>query len=124
MAIRVTADEVKEIMDGCTLTDAIIDAFIESASLVIDNGYVGISISDGTLKVLEKWLTAHMIASTVFRTAAEEEVDNVKIKYTGKWGEKLLSTPYGQMLTILDPTGTILQLAKQKAFIKAIKSFE
>jgi hypothetical protein len=124
MAIRVTADEVKEIMDGCTLTDTVIEAFIESASLVIDNGYVGISISDATLKVLEKWLTAHLIASTVFRTAAEEEVDNIKIKYTGKWGEKLLLTPYGQMLTILDPTGTILQLAKQKAFIKAIKSFE
>jgi len=122
---RVTAAEVKTIMDGCTIADAIIDTFIVGANEVITVAFSGNSdVSDTLLKELERWLTAHMIASTIYRTTSEEKIGDASAKYTGEWGKKLESTPYGQMVLILDTTGIMGQVGKAQASIYAVKSFD
>ena len=122
---RVTSAEVKLIMDGCTTDSATINAFITSASLLIDRVYVNdTSMTDALLKEIERWMAAHMIASTVFRTTSDEKVGDASVKYTGQWGKKLESTSYGQMVLMLDTTGLMANAGKMAATIYAIESFD
>ena len=122
---RVTATEVKEIMDNCTVTDAIVTVMIGAATEVIDQVFEDDSdIGDTLLKEIERWFTAHMLASTLHRMGSEEKLGDAQIKYTGKWGENLSSTPYGQMVLTLDTTGKMSRMGKKAATITAIKSFD
>lgn len=125
MAARVTATEVKEIMTGCTTSDTIVEVYIGAATLLIDSRFASDTVlSDDQLKELERWLTAHMIASVDFRTTSEEKVGEASVKYTGKWGEGLKSTPYGQMVLLLDVTGKIAKAGKGVPDIYAVTSFD
>ncbi len=125
MAIRTTAAEVKEIIDGCTTSDAIVESLITAASAVVDKAFEDdTDIGDTLLAEIERWLTAHMIASTLHRLGSEEKVGDAQIKYTGKFGLGLDSTPYGQMVKQLDVTGKLSRAGKMAATIEAIKSFD
>ena len=125
MAVRVTATEVKEIMDSCTTSDTIVDTFITAASALIDQIFSGdTEIGDTLLKELERWLTAHLIASTIHRTASKEKIGEAELTYTGQWGKKLELTPYGQMILLLDTTGKMGNVGKAAASMYAIKSFD
>ena len=124
MAVRVTATEVKQIMDDIDLSTTIIDVYIKSA-----NTFVNTVLGDGTtdiLKEIERWLTAHMIASTRERMALKETAGTASVTYTGVYGEALKSTSYGQMVLTLDTTGSFAALSAGSKFasIYAIKSFD
>jgi len=122
---RVSPGEVKQIMDGCPLTDPVISAYIISANAIVTKVFSGdIEIGTTLLKEIERWFTAHMIASTSFRTASEEKVGDATIIYTGKWGMGLDSTPYGQMVKQIDVTGKMGRAGKIAASMYAIKSFD
>ena len=123
--MRITAVEVRQIMENCTVDEQIIDAFIVGANELITNIFAGDStVSPKLLKELEKWLTAHMLAVTIQRTAAEEEIMDARVKWTGYWGQKLLSTSYGQTVLILDYTGKMAKAGKASASMNAVKSFD
>lgn len=125
MAVRVTATEVRDILDGCTLSDAIVETFINAGTLIVDDVFASdTSLSVDLLKEIERWFVAHMIASTIHRTTSEEKIGDASVKYTGQWGKKLESTPYGQMVLTLDTTGLMGNLGKATASIYAVKSFE
>lgn len=126
MAVRTTAAEVLDIMDsGCTVSTNIITRLIVAASAVVDQVFENdTDIGDTLLEEIECWLTAHMIASSVYRTASEEEVGDARVKYTGQFGKKLESTPYGQMVLTLDTTGKMAKMGKSGASITAITSFD
>jgi hypothetical protein len=124
MAARVTAAEVKAIMDGCTTADAVVTTMIGAATELIDEVFLNdTDVNTTLLKEIERWFTAHMIASTVFRTTSEEKVGDAEVKYTGKWGSKLESTPYGQMVITLDFTGKMAKMGKMGASITAVPNF-
>ncbi len=123
MAARVTATEVKAIMDGCTTVDSVVTVMIGAATELIDEVFLNdTDVSTTLLKEIERWLTAHMIASTVWRTTASEKVGDAEAKYTGQWGKNLESTPYGQMCLTLDFTGKMAKMGKLGASIYAIPS--
>lgn len=126
MAVRTTHDEVLDIMDsGCTVGHTIIDRLIIAASAVVDEVFENdTDVSATLLEEIECWLTAHMIASTLWRTTSEEKIGDASAKYTGQWGKKLESTPYGQMVLILDTTGKMARSGKIAASIFAVKSFD
>lgn len=125
MAVRITSTEVLQIMDGCTTSPPIVESLIAAASRVVDKVFEDdTSMSAEQLTEVERWLTAHMLASTLFRTASEEKIGDTAIKYTGKWGEMLKSTPYGQMVLLLDTSGLLAKQGKVSASIYAIKQFE
>jgi hypothetical protein len=125
MAVRVTATEVKEIMDGLTATDSIIETFINAASAVIDSVFSGDTTTGVTLlKELERYLAAHFIASTIFRQTSKEKLGEADVTYTGKWGENLASTSYGQTVRLLDLTGKMSQIGKSAASVFAVTSFD
>jgi hypothetical protein len=125
MAARVTATEVKAIMDNCTTADAVVTVMIGAATELIDEVFSNnTEVSTTLLKEIERWLTAHMLASTLSRTTSDEKVGDAEVKYTGKWGSKLESTPYGQMVLTLDFTGKMAKMGKIGASITAIESFD
>ena len=125
MAARVTATEVKAIMDNCTLSDTTVDVFITSGTLLVDAIFdTGETLSTATLKEIERWFVAHMLASTVWKTSSEEKIGDATVKYTGQWGKKLESTPYGQMVLTLDTTGKMANVGKRAASIYAVPEYE
>lgn len=121
MAYRVTATEVKQIMDNCILTDAVIGVFIGAANEVVNTVFSSTDVTE--YKEIERWFTAHMIASTLQRTTSEEKIGDASVKYAGKWEKNLDSTPYGQMLKVLDTSGKMGNIGKQAASIYAVIGF-
>jgi hypothetical protein len=119
---RVTATEVKDILDNCTKEDTTIDVFIIGASELITKVFAeDVEIGETLLKELERWFAAHMIASTIHRTTSDEKLGDASVKYTGQWGKNLDSTPYGQMVKQLDVTGKMeAYLGKSVASIFAV----
>ncbi len=120
---RVSASEVLEIMD-IDLAEAQVTPYITSASVFVDEALLGKGLADNTLKEIERWLSAHMIALSRERTAQSEEAGGAKIVYAGDWGTDLNATSYGQMAKTMDTTGTLAELGKGKrqASIRAISS--
>ena len=122
---RVTATEVKEIMDNCTVSDPIVETMIGAATEVVDQAFANdTTIGTTLLKEIERWFTAHMLASTLHRQASEEKLDDAAVKYTGQWGKNLESTSYGQMVLTLDTSGKMAKLGKRSASTFAIPSFD
>lgn len=120
---RVTSAEVKLILPDSELTDPVLTAFITSASHLVDEvlvNYLPVSL----LAEIEKWLTAHMISSTVERMATREGAGGAEIYYTGKYGQGLTATPYGQMVLSLDPSGRMAALGGKSVSMIAIKNFD
>lgn len=120
MAVRVTATEVKEIIET-DLTDAIVGAYITSANVFV-NTVLGTGTTD-ILKEIERWLAAHMIASSKERQAIKEEAGTAKVQYSGKYEMNLSSTSYGQMVMSLDTTGAMAKVGLKAAYIYAIPNF-
>ena len=121
MTARVTAAEVKEILDDSTLSDIIIGAYIKGANTLV-NSVLGMGTSD-LLKEIERWFAAHLIAFTRERMAKKEGAGGASIEYTGEYGEGLASTSYGQMVMVLDTTGGMASLSLKQAKITAVTSF-
>jgi len=119
MANRTTIEEVKLII-ATSITDPEIESYIGAANVFVTNQLGGVGLNDDTLAQIEKWITAHMIASTRERVAAEEEAGGARIKYVGKYGEGLNMTSYGQMAVMLDTSGTLATAGKQGMIFKAL----
>jgi len=126
MAIRTTVDDVKDILDNTNLEDSVIEAFIGDANIFVTGHLSGEGLGDDTLEMIEKWIAAHMISITRERTYSDAEAGGAKVKYTGKWGERLKATSYGQMAIDLDTSNTLLKLAesKKEASSRAVESFD
>ena len=119
---RTTNTLVKDIMETA-LSDAQIDAIIPMASRMVDDNLASSDLSTATLTDIETWLTAHLIAMGKERQAEEERVNDIWITYQGNFGEGLKSTTFGQMVLILDTTGSFASLIKMKASIRSIPQY-
>jgi len=123
MAARVTADDVKLILDNTSLTDTVIDTFITGANVFVTDALGNSKLGDDVLKEIERYYTAHLIALTVERMASKEGAGGASITYTGTYGQGLKSSPYGQIVLTMDITGTLAKLdGKKSASMYAIKS--
>ena len=124
MAVRVTATEVKAILDtDTTLTDPQIEAIIVSANVMVNEVMASTEVTD-ILTELERWLSAHMIAISKDRQVIKAEAGGAGVTYTGAYGLGLKSTSYGQMVLTLDTTGAFAALGVKSASLKAITSFD
>lgn len=120
---RTTAKDVKLIYVTDMLTNEI-NAYIGDANVLVTQVLGTSGLGDSLLASIEKWLTAHMIATARERMATKEKAGEVEIQYGTVFGEGLKSTPYGQMVLALDTTGGFASLAGKSAKITAIKSFD
>jgi len=68
-------------------------------------------LSDALLKEIERWLSAHLIASGGEEGARIEEeriFEAYAARYGGKFGFGLSGSRYGQQVAILDTTGRMV----------------
>lgn len=77
-------------------------------------------LTDAVLKDIETWLTAHFIAIGKERQTEEERVDDIWVVHQGIFKEGLRSTTYGQMVLMLDTSGSFNKATKQKVSFHAI----
>ena len=125
MSVRVTATEVKDVMDNCTVDDSIVTIYIGVASAVIDDVFSGDTTTSTTLlKEIERFYSAHLIASTLDRVTQEEKIGDAAIMYAAKMGKGLEATPYGQALLQIDLSGKMANIGKKLATITAVKQFD
>jgi hypothetical protein len=75
-------------------------------------------------RMVTERLTDGSLSTGALRDIEEEEVDDVRVKYQGKFGLGLESTTYGQMVIALDTSGLLSESTKKKASISAIAQFK
>lgn len=117
---RVTPAEVKVILDNTELSDAVLTAYITGANAMVTSVLGDADVPASVLKEIERWLAAHMVAVSRERTAEAEEAGGARVKYTGQYGTGLASTPYGQMVMALDPTGKMATTGKRAVSFYAV----
>jgi hypothetical protein len=125
MAVLASSGDVQELMNNTSINATYIESILVTVDLILTKifEYDG-TVSSDLLKEMQKFYAAHLIASTTYRTASDEKIGDAQVKYTGTWGKGFESTPYGQALLALDPTGLIARSNRISASITAIKSFD
>jgi len=121
---RTTAAEVMEIMPDTSLTTIQITPFVDIASAILTDHLSSCGLSETELTEIERWLAAHLIATTAERQLKSQKVGEASVTYQGVFGAGLNSTTYGQMVMMLDSCGILAQLGKKKIRIHAITSFD
>jgi hypothetical protein len=124
MAVRTNSEDVLAIMGAPEVDEDVVTSMITAASAVVDQVLGSTTLGTVLLTNIEKWLAAHMVASSLVRSTSNEKIGDAELTYTGKWGEMLKSTPYGQMVLTLDVSGEMARTGKIKASIYAVKSFD
>ena len=122
MANRTTFTEVKIIMDTA-LEDAEITSLIGYANRMVTNVLGAQGMTDELLKDIETYLSAHLIATGKERQTSEEKVHDITVKYTGKYGDFLKMTTFGQQVLTLDTSGEFANSGKQDIVVKAIPQY-
>ena len=121
MASRTTAAEVKKILetslsDGTeSETDNDLLGFLTSANAFVTAhlGSVSPELPDSLLSEIEKWIAAHLIASTREQQLSKAGAgEGVEATFQGRTGMGLASTFYGQNAVSLDTSGVLANLAK------------
>jgi hypothetical protein len=92
------------------LEDAVIDSFIAGAVATLDAAYSGYTVSVELRKEVERWFTAHLIASTREQQLTEAKAGSASAKFQGQTGLNLDSTFYGQNAKLIDTTGALAGL--------------
>ena len=113
MAARVSAGQVKEVIET-SLSDSVVTAsMINTANLYVDTHLLDVGHSTGILERIELYLAAHIVALT-------EERGSLK---GGKFGDAseflsdvysagFRSTRFGQFALSLDTSGTLARLGQ------------
>lgn len=107
MPARVTVEEVAAIMADAPED---LSAFLEMATLIVDEELAESGLSDARLAMIEKLLAAHFAATVSPLTT--QEIAGVSVSYQrNSVGKGLASTQYGQNAISLDTTGTLQAMA-------------
>lgn len=113
MTVRVTASEVKEIIQT-TIEDSVLESnHIATASLMVDEHLLDIGLSAPMLARIELYLAAHFVALTEERGGlTRERLGDGDESLANVYSSGLNSTRYGQTALSLDSTGTLTQVAQ------------
>jgi hypothetical protein len=119
MANRTDDTEVQKIIALNVLTDT--TSFIDTANLLVNENLGTSGLSDARLTEIEKYLAAHLVAlHPDERQLTEQKIGEATDKYTGAFGKQLDATQYGQMVMLLDTTGTFRGYSNKITSIQTI----
>lgn len=118
--MRTTEEDVLDIMDT-VLTPAQVTPFLTAANAIVTDRLASATpaLSTTILAEIEKQLAAHL-ASVKSKFAISEKIGDASASYGYKGGEGLRATPYGEMVLLLDTTGTMANAGKQYSLIETI----
>ena len=113
MAIRVTAAEVKDIINTSIDDQVILNSMITTASLLVDENVSAVtpSLSTALLKRIELYLAAHFVSLTEEKGALiGEEFGDSNVRLANIYSAGYNSTRFGQMAVSLDTSGQLKSL--------------
>lgn len=114
MAIRTTAEDVEDLLDHSVDTSTDLDAYIETANMIVDDNLLNYGYSDAKLELIERWLSAHFYTLAQKPTIVSESADGASESYDVKTlGTNFASTRYGQQAMLLDYRGKLAALGKK-----------
>lgn len=120
---RNTPAELKVVIPNTNLDDTTLQAFLDAASLIVDQieEGCGSDLSQDRLKEVELYLAAHYAASAdPSISVKQEKFENASKTYnTASMGQGVLGTPYGNIANVLS-NGCLAEIDKPPAFFKAI----
>jgi len=116
---RTTDSEVKQIISLNVLTDT--TPFITTANLLVTQHLGTSGISSDLLAQIEKYLAAHLVAlHPDERQLKNQKLGDATDTYGGDFGKMLDFTQYGQMVKMLDYTGTLAGVGGESVEIDTI----
>ena len=111
MGIRVTADQVKTLID----TERDIQSMLVTANTVVEEAYSGETISEALLTQVELYLAAHFVALTEESgSLLRDSIGESATTLANVYGQGLASTRYGQSALAIDPTGSLANFGNAK----------
>ena len=117
--MRTNIAEIKKVITT-TLADDNINALLEVANNIVNGTFVSGDLDSERLKLIEKYLTAHLIATTLERQEQQHKVGEVAVTFAQKLGEGLRSSTYGMVVISLDSTGKLVQQGNVNQTVKLI----
>lgn len=128
--VNVSANDVIEIMENCTVDPAIIDSFIVSAYEVVKKVFRGDKMVSITLRrEILKWFAAHLVASVFYKETITEKLGDAELYYinekgSAQWASALKATRYGQVVLQIDISGRMqASVGLRAAKVHAVKEF-
>ncbi len=120
---RITGDQVKEIIETEYTGDQL-EPFIIAANHIVNSYLSGQGLGESLLAEIERWLAAHLIASSIDPREQETRIGTVQVNVEGVTGMGLKFSRYGQQAMILDPTGILRQTDHPRAKFKSISEYD
>lgn len=123
MATRVSYNDFIEIVDTDRPENEIAP-FIKMANLMVNANLLSFGYSDALLKEIERNLAAHFASSRDAQALEFQIAGNYTEVRTGKFGDRLSSTPYGQNAMTLDTSGTLSSLGLKRAIFQVYSEYD
>lgn len=121
MSINLPAD--MSLIYDTTLTDPQLQAFLDTASVIVTDNLSSAGLSAATLAQIEKWLAVHLACMRdpipLRSKIGDAEAWNFPASVTTAFGQGLKLTPYGQQVLVLDYSGKLAKLGLMRATFKA-----
>lgn len=115
--------ELKVIIPNTNLDDTTLQAFLDAASIIVDQieAGCGSDLSQDTLKQIELYLAAHYAASAdPSISVKQEKFENASKTYnTAEMGVGVMGTPFGNIANALS-NGCLAEIDKPPAFFVTI----
>lgn len=116
---RTTDAAVQEIITLNVLTDTA--PFITTANLLVTTHLGTSGLSSDLLTQIEKYLAAHLVAlHPDERQLKSQKLGDATDTFGGEFGKNLEFTQYGQMVKMLDSTGTLAGLGGETVEIDTV----
>lgn len=123
MAVRVTVDQVKDVV-ATTISDLSLEnIMIAMANQFVDENLADVGLSANALKWIELYLAAHFVALTEEKGGIIlNEVGEARERYSDIYDTGFRATRYGQQAIALDTTGTLAKYgsARLKADFRVV----
>lgn len=119
MATRVVNDDLLAILPA-SFAGKDLTAFIATANLVIQENLTNQSISDGMLKLIEKYLAGHFALISLGEVTVEKIGSAENTYHKGRSGGGFAETALGRQAIALDPTGILSNFASRQATFEVL----
>lgn len=111
MPPRTSEAEVRKILPAPAISSADLEGFITTANVMVTQVLGSdTTLLEQTKTEIEKFLTAHLMASTRAQQLAKAGGGDTRAEFQGEFGKGLESTGYGQTVKRLDVTGKLAAL--------------
>ncbi len=115
MATRITAGELKEIIETSKSDTVLEESFIDTANTIIADQLEGKGLSAVILKKIELYLSAHLVAITEERGGiVVDHLSEATVRLADIYDTGFRSTRYGQVAISLDTTGSLVKMSTTK----------